>query len=83
MLDKLLAMRVERIRDILFRMKAFHPFALHFADDLQSVSGDGVEGTHDGAVFDGPGGADVGDEVGEGGDGQAEVRFWTVLPFGG
>lgn len=66
--DELLTVGVEGVGDVLARVEGFEALALHFGDGLEGVGGDAAEGAHDRAVFDGPGGADVGDEVGEGGD---------------
>lgn len=80
--DEFLAVGVQGVRDGLFRVEGLEALALHFADHLDGVVGDGAEGSHDRAVFHGPGGADAGDEVGEGGDGQAEVGFRRGFSFG-
>ena len=73
--DPFLAVVVERIGHILFGCDGADVFGLEFADQLERVVGDVHEGTHDGAVFDGPGGSDEGEEVGEAGDCEAKVAW--------
>lgn len=80
--DEFLTVRVEGVGDAQFGVEGLEALALHFADRLQGVGGDAPEGAHDRAVFHRPGGADVGDEVGEVGYGEAEVGFWADFPFG-
>jgi len=82
--DPLLTVGVEAIGDGLIRHDAEGVFGLHLVDELEGVVGDGGEGPHDGSVLDGPIGADEGEEVRVGGDGETQVGFGgLVLPFGG
>jgi len=81
MLDELLTVLVEEVGNVLLGSDRFDVLALHLLDELDGVLGDCAEGAHDGAVFDRPGRADVGDEIGEFGDRDAEVRFWADLPL--
>lgn len=79
--DELLAVGVEEVGHGLLGRERADVLALHFADHLDGVVGDGAEGAHDGAVLDGPRRADEGEEVGEFGDREPEVGFWADFPF--
>ncbi len=81
MTHPLLDMHVICIRDILFRRPTQDVFSLHLLDGLDGIVGADGKRTHDGAVFDRPVRTDEGEEVGDGGDGEAEVGFWTDFPF--
>lgn len=76
-------MRIKRICNILFRGNRFNKLILHLLDELDGVVGNKAEGSHDGAVFDRPGGADESDEVGHVRNSYAEVGFGADFPLVG
>ena len=63
MLDPLLHMGVEVIRNVLSRGPRFDVLVLHLFDDLNGVFGDGVEWSHHASILNRPGRTDEGQKV--------------------
>ena len=79
----LLAVLVERVRDILLGRQTRDVLALDLFDDLKRVVADVHERTHHAAVLHWPVGPDEGQEVGEAGDREAQVSLRADFPFVG
>lgn len=81
LLDELLRMSVEGVRDILLRRKGSNELILHLLDDLNGVFANYAKRAHDGAVLHRPARTDKCNEIGDVRDGDSEVAFGTRLPL--
>lgn len=79
--DPLLAVLVERVRDVLLRRQRRNVLALDLLDDLQRVHADLHQRAHHATVLHRPVGPDERQEVGEVRDRQPQVPFRADLPF--